>query len=80
MQKFKLKTTAYSICSSKGSGPKFGGGHDLDIVGNCNTTENYYHNINHSYDFTTETCTKEDFLGSTTGKFLVTDYEVYRVV
>ena len=80
MTKFKMKEGTYAICSSAGSGPKYGGGHDLDIVGNCNTNQNYYSGIGFTYEWNHSD--KSLLYGSNDGtfKYLVTDYEVYRLI
>ena len=70
---YKNTNSEYSICNSQNHGPKFGGGHDLEIVGDCNTKENQYSGIGHSYD-------KEDitaYYGGT--KFTIENYEVFEV-
>ncbi|CAF0782672.1 unnamed protein product [Brachionus calyciflorus] len=40
---------SYSIYCSSHCGPTFGGGHDLYISDNCNTTTSNYSNLGHSY-------------------------------
>ena len=50
LEKYNMKDGTYAICSSVGSGPKYGGGHDLDIVGDCNTKENLYSGIGFTYE------------------------------
>jgi hypothetical protein len=75
-KKYKLKSeqAKYAIANSANHGPKFGGGHDLEIVSNCNTSENFYSYMGHTY----ESEDKSLFYGSE--KFLVKNYEVYKVI
>ena len=73
--KCKIKEPTYATCNSPNHGPKFGGGHDLEVVNNCNTTENTYAGINFTYEYTGS---KEDFYGGE--KFTIPEYEVYRLV
>ena len=73
-----MKEGTYAICSSVGSGPKYGGGHDLDIVGNCDTMQNAYSGIGHTYEWNDN---KDDFYGGgSNNKYTVLDYEVYSVI
>jgi len=79
MEKFEMKDGTYAICSSDGSGPKYGGGHDLDIVGDCNTEQNNYSGIGFTYNFANKS--KDSLYGDgSINKYTVIDYEVYRVV
>jgi len=77
-QKYDMKgdSNMYAICNSPNHGPKFGGGHDLEIVNDCNTRENEYNRIGFTYQY--------DNLAGPSGfyggdKYTVTDYEVYKV-
>jgi len=74
-QKYPCKTHEYSISNSANHGPKYGGGHDLEIVSNCNANQNQYSGIGHTFEFTGS---KTDFYGQE--KYLVNEYEVYRVL
>jgi len=74
-EKYNLKAKEYATCSSSDHGPKYGGGHDLEIQSNCNTVENQYSGIGFSYAYTGGN--SADFYGA--AKFLVEDYEVFQV-
>ena len=74
-EKYPIKNPDYAICNTDGSGPKFGGGYDLEIVDNCNTQYNTSTDIGHSY---LTNRTKEEFYGG--GKYLISDYEVYVII
>jgi hypothetical protein len=73
-KKYNLVSSEYAICNSMNHGPKYGGGHDFEIVNNCNTTQNQYYNVGYSY----EKETYERFYGGM--KFFIEDYEVYHVL
>jgi hypothetical protein len=47
--KFALSRLSHAICCFSGQGPTFGGGHDIYIADNCNTTSSNYTNCGHSY-------------------------------
>jgi len=58
----------------------FGGGHDLYLCDNCNTTNSSYTNLGHSYTlegFTYGNQDTKDFLAGSYN-FTVTEIEVYR--
>lgn len=74
-EKYPIKNTDYAICNTDGSGPKFGGGYDLEIVDNCNTQYNTSTDIGHSY---LTNRNKEEFYGG--AKYLISDYEVYVIL
>jgi len=78
LRKFPLQRNgkSYAICNGTNYGPRFGGGHDLEIVSNCNVIYNCYYRFGYSYE--TEGITKAQFYGNE--KFLVTDYLVYQVI
>jgi len=77
-RKFPLKLTnkLHAICNSSNHGPKFGGGHDLEIVSDCNIIFNYYYNFGDTYD--TGGVTSIQFFGA--NYFKVTDYLVYQAI
>ncbi len=74
-KKYPLTGPEYAICNSNNHGPKYGGGHDLEIVSDCNVTQNQYSGIGFSYQFSDS---KEDFNGNLI--YTVEDYEVYKLV
>jgi len=76
LKKFTLLETSTAICNSPKHGPKFGGGHDLEIVSNCNFNYNYYDGFGYSYN--PEGITKTQFYGNEKF-FLVKDYLVYQL-
>jgi len=42
----------YCTYQSSGYGPTYGGGHDLYICNNCNTSNSSYSNFGHTFDAT----------------------------
>eukprot|EP00826_Nyctotherus_ovalis_P037065 TRINITY_DN3354_c0_g3_i4.p1 TRINITY_DN3354_c0_g3~~TRINITY_DN3354_c0_g3_i4.p1 ORF type:complete len:445 (+),score=43.29 TRINITY_DN3354_c0_g3_i4:100-1434(+) len=74
----KQKSTSYSIYCNPGSGPKFGGGHDISICDNSNTSNGSCSNGNHTYELPPDIDAKTYFAGAR--KFKVKDIEVYSVV
>ena len=79
--KCKQKTTGNSICDDSGYGPRFGGGHDIDIYDNCNTNNSSSSNGNHTYELPSPlpqgTADNTFFAGSY--NFSVKEIEVYHV-
>jgi len=77
-RKFPLKDTCLSlaICNSSNHGPKFGGGHDLEIVSDCNINYNNYYNFGHTYD--AGGVSSVQFFGA--NSYQVTDYLVYQAI
>jgi len=71
----KESSSMYAINDTSSTGPKFGGGFDIEIVNNANVNQNAYDRIDFTYQFTGG---PELFYGSK--KWLVEEYEVYRVV
>ena len=57
-----------------GKGPTFGGGHDLCIGDNCNTSKASYANLGYSYD-----APQDQNLLAGSYKFNVKDYEVWQI-
>lgn len=55
-------------------GPSFGGGHDLHISGNANTTTSSYSKLGHSYECPSG---QENTFFTGAQTFSVTDYEVF---
>ena len=74
-EKYELKIKSHAICNSLTKGPKFGGGHDLEIENNCNTQYNNYSGIGHSYQTNRS---QEEFYGG--AMYLIIDYEVYHLI
>ena len=82
--KFDCKSPEYAIYCISTHGPTFGGGHDIHICNNSNTTQSSYSNLYHSY--------KNDQLNLTNGseeaksflagshKFLTTEIEVFQKI
>ena len=75
--KYKIKTNNYAISNSANHGPKYGGGHDLEIVSNCNINKNQYSGLGHTYELIGS---KDDFYGHTSNRYTISEYEVYRVI
>ena len=72
--KYGHKSSTYAISNNAKHGPKFGGGHDLEITNNCDKTENQYSQIGFTYNYSGS---HEDFYGAE--KFKILDYEVFKV-
>ncbi|KAL0220974.1 hypothetical protein RCL1_000828 [Eukaryota sp. TZLM3-RCL] len=70
-QKFHLKTTGNDIYCHSSYGPTFGGGNDVRIVNNCNSS-NCNSNIGSSYEGS-----YGEFVGQSS--FQIEDYEVYQL-
>ena len=70
----KTEHERYAISCTSGSGPTFGGGHDLYISNNANTNTASYSNLGNSYKRPPGQ-RATFFTGSTT--CTVTDYEVF---
>jgi len=75
-EKYICTTNDYAICNSGSHGPKFGGGHDLEIVSDCNVAENQYSGIGHSYQWNGGDTS--NFYGG--NRFTVPEYEVFKVI
>jgi hypothetical protein len=64
------------FCDS-GYGPTFGGGHDLHIATNANTSDASYHNIGHTYALPPGAGDNTFLTGGGNNKFRVSEYEVW---
>jgi hypothetical protein len=73
-------TNTYSIYSSVGVGPTFGGGHDISICNGCNTLNSSYSNLGHSFQcppgITYGTVQANNFLAGSYN-FIVSEIEVF---
>ena len=75
-EKYPIKDTNNAISNSAHHGPKYGGGHDIEIVSNCNVNYTTYNGIGNTYNFSGS---KSDFYGAE-NSYYITEYEVYRVL
>lgn len=66
----------YAIYCNNNVGPSFGGGSDLCISNNANSSGSSYSNLGHTYQLP-KGYESTSFTGA--GKFIVTDYEVFGV-
>jgi hypothetical protein len=68
--------TTHSIYCLSSYGPTFGGGHDIHIANNANTTAGSYSNLGRSYEHPQPTQGKSYLAGSS--PFLLSEIEVYK--
>jgi len=81
MEYFANSTNAMYNYSSYG--PTWGGGHDLMLCDNCNTTQSSYTNLGHTYKapngITYGSTDCQNYLAGSYN-FLIDEYEVYKIV
>ena len=74
--KMPLKDQQYAIYCDSNSGPSFGGGFDLHISNNANTSGESYSILGYSYQLPTG---KQSTFFTEAQYFNVTDYEVFGI-
>jgi hypothetical protein len=70
-----MQNSNYAIHNQSSYGPTFGGGHDMHICNNSNSTMSSYSNLGHTY--TGPSASQSTLAGERS--FLVADYEVFAV-
>jgi len=72
-------SNSYSIYGGSGYGPTFGGGHDLYICTNSNTSNSSYSNLGHSYSLPNHQYGSQEIKNYLAGSynFTTTEIEVY---
>jgi hypothetical protein len=73
----KIENNYYALCYSTSWGPKWGGGHDLEIKSNCDKVPAQYSGMGGYYDLLGTT--KTEFYGVESGYF-IDDWEFYRII
>jgi len=71
---------SYSAYGGTSYGPTFGGGHDLYLCDNCNSTNSSYSNLGYTYALDGYTYGNQDIKDFLAGSynFTVVEIEVYR--
>jgi len=78
--KHSTSNTAYSVYDGSNYGPTWGGGHDLYLCDNCNTTNSSYTNLGYTYTLEGYTYGNQDCKDFLAGSynFTVSEIEVYK--
>jgi hypothetical protein len=71
-----ISSNCYALCYSTSWGPKWGGGHDLEIKSGCNFDPAQYSGIGHTYNL--NGTSKTEFYG-VESSYLIDDWEFYRI-
>ena len=76
----KINPGQYDIYCNPSYGPTFGGGHDIYVSSNANTTNGSYSNLGHSYkhpQYAYRTNEAKSFLAGSFN-FLLSEIEIYQ--